>query len=327
MAELRYNPLLRDWTMVSAQRAKRPHMPKTDCPFCPGSGKVPEHYDVHLYHNDFPVLSPNPPVPDEVGGGLYKTKEAAGKCEVVLYSPDHHATLHDLSRNHMKKLVDLWSDSFANLEKDPNHEYVMIFENRGEEVGVTMPHPHGQIYAYPFTPLKVKTELDSCQAYYEEHGRNMFDDMITEEIRFGERVVLEDEYFIAYIPFFTDYPYGVFVASKQNKTAITEFTEQEKCALGEMLQNIVGGMDCLFNRLFPYMMVMHQRPTNGNTVDHYYRFHIEFYPPLRNEDKLKFNASSETGGWAAANPTKIEHTAKKLRDAVEKYRKKDDNYG
>jgi UDPglucose--hexose-1-phosphate uridylyltransferase len=323
MAELRYNPLLKDWTMVSSNRQKRPNMPKDFCPFCPGSGKVPEQYEVHLYHNDFPVLSSTPPEPDNVGGGVYKTKEAYGKCEVVLYSPDHYATIPDLSRNHMKKLVDLWEDTFKRLEEDPKHQYVMIFENRGEEVGVTMPHPHGQVYAYPFIPLKVKTELEACQEYYDENGRNLFDDMIHEEKQFGQRVILENEYFIAFIPFFTDYPYGVFVVNKNNKTAITEFTEEEKIALGDMIQDLVGGMDNIYDKLFPYMMVMHQRPSNLGSYQDIYRFHIEFYPPLRDKDKIKYNASSETGGWAAANPTKVEDNAQILRDAIKKYRKED----
>lgn len=321
MAELRFNPLLRDWTMVSAERQKRPNMPKSDCPFCPGSGKVPDDYDVYLYHNDFPVLMPDPPEPDRVAGGLYQTRKATGKCEVVLYSPDHHATIPDLSREHMGKLVDLWVDSYTKLAEDPNHEYVMIFENRGEEVGVTMPHPHGQIYAYPFIPLKVKTELDSCKMYYDKHGRNMFDDMIAEEKRFGERIILESDHFLAFIPFFTDYPYGVFIVSKTNQTDITEFKETQKQELGEMLQNIVGGMDCLFDRLFPYMMVMHQSPVNGKDVHDFYRFHIEFYPPLRDESKIKYNASSETGAWATANPRKVEETSVELREAVLKYKR------
>ncbi|GGE45435.1 galactose-1-phosphate uridylyltransferase [Pullulanibacillus camelliae] len=321
MAELRYNPLLRDWTMVASARQKRPNMPTSHCPFCPGSGKVPEHYDVHVYHNDFPVLSENPPEPDAVGGALYKTRPAKGKCEVILYSPDHYATIPDLSRAHMQKLVELWSHTFAQLERDPDHKYVMIFENRGEEVGVTMPHPHGQIYAYPFIPLKVKTELVSCQEYFQEHGRNMFADMIAEEQRFAQRIVLENDSFIAFIPFFTDYPYGTFVVSKANKTAITEFTEQEKRDLGEMLQQVVGGMDRIYDRLFPYMMVMHQRPSDGKHYEDFYRFHIEFYPPLRGKDRIKYNASSETGGWAAANPMKVEETAQVLRVKINEWRK------
>ncbi|MFC0187038.1 galactose-1-phosphate uridylyltransferase [Fictibacillus aquaticus] len=325
MAELRYNPLLKDWTMVAASRAKRPHMPKDFCPFCPESGKVPADYDVHLYTNDFPVLSPQPPEPDQVGGGLYKTKEAYGKCEVVLYSPGHHDTIPDLSRPHMKKLVDLWTESFAKLDADPNHEYVMTFENRGEEVGVTMPHPHGQIYAYPFIPLKVRTELDSCREYYADNGRNLFDDMVKEEKRFGERVIAETEHFIAFIPFFTDYPYGVFIVAKDKKTALTEFDELEKEELGMLIQDVVGGMDRIYDRPFPYMMTMHPRPSNNDEqYDEFYRFHIEFYPPLRAKDRLKFNSSSETGGWAAANPTKVEDNAAILRQCTEEYRAEKD---
>lgn len=321
MAELRYNPLLGDWTMVSAKRQNRPNLPSTGCPFCPGSGKVPDDYDVYLYDNDFPVLSQNPPEPDSVGGSLYETRQAVGKCEVVLYSPDHYAALQDLSRDHMKKLVDLWTDSYVRLASNPNHEYVMMFENRGEEVGATIHHPHGQIYAYPFIPLKVKTELKSCRDYFETHDRNMFDDMIAEEKKFGKRVIYENSHFIAFIPFFTDYPFGVFVVSKTDQTSISEFSPEQKDDLGEILQNIVGGMDHLYERPFPYMMAMHQSPANGKDVHDFYRFHIEFYPPLRSEDKIKFNASSETGGWAAANPRKVEETSEELRQAVEKYRR------
>lgn len=221
---------------------------------------------------------------------------------------------------HMKKLVHLWTDTYARLVAKPQHEYVMIFENRGEEVGVTMPHPHGQIYAYPFTPLKVQTELDSCKVYYQQHGRNLFDDMLAEELRFDGRIVSENESFLAFIPFFTDYPFGVFIVSKANKTDMTQFTEDEKQALGEMVQDVVGGMDRVYDRPFPYMMVMHQGPANDQDVRDIYRFHIEFYPPLRDRDKIKYNASSETGGWAAANPRKVEETAPVLREAVTAYR-------
>lgn len=309
--------------MVASSRQKRPNMPKTDCPFCPGSGKVPEDYEVHIYHNDFPVLSENPPEPDEVGGSLYKTRKSKGRCEVILYSPDHHATIPDLTRKHMHKLVNVWEKTYQALEQDPEHAYVMIFENRGEEVGVTMPHPHGQVYAYPFIPLKVKTELASCEEYFEEHQENMFDAMIAEEKRFGERVLLENDSFIAFIPFFTDYPFGAHIVAKRNKTAITEFTTEEKRDLGDIIQNVVGGMDKIYDRLFPYMMVMHQRPSDGKNYNDFYRFHVEFYPPLRGKDRIKYNASSETGGWAAANPMRVEETAQILKEKIEEFMKND----
>ena len=267
MTELRYNPLLGDWTMVATQRQNRPNMPKDGCPFCPGSGKVPEYYDVLKYDNDFPTLMPGPPEPDPVGSNLYKTKKAYGKCEVVLYSSDHTVTLPQLSVDHLEKLIDLWTERFVALSQYPNHQYVMIFENRGEECGVTMPHPHGQIYAYSWIPLKIRTELENCQTYYANQSTCLICDMNQAELDFQKRMIYENEHFLAYIPFFTDYPYGLFIVSKNHKTALSDFTREEKRSLAEMLKKMTGAMDILFDRLFPYMMVIHQRPVNGETVE------------------------------------------------------------
>ena len=322
MPELRYNPLLGDWTMVAANRQTRPHLPNGDCPFCPGSGKVPEHYDVHIYDNDFPALMPNPPEPADPGSGLYRSAPSYGKCEVVLYSPEHEATLPQLSVDHLEKLVDLWTERFVELGKSPKNEYVMIFENRGRECGVTMPHPHGQIYAYPHVPLKIRTELNNCRMHHAATGRCLLCDMNHEEQAFAQRVVHENEHFLAYLPFFTDYPYGLFIVSKSHKTALSDFTREEKRALAEMLKDMTGTMDTLFDKLFPYMMVLHQRPVNGENVEDFYHFHIEFYTPLRDKDRIKFYASSEMGAWAACNPSAVEDTAVHLRDAYKRYLQK-----
>jgi UDPglucose--hexose-1-phosphate uridylyltransferase len=323
MAELRYNPLLRDWTMVASNRQHRPHMPKDTCPFCPGSGRVPDHYDVYKYDNDFPVLTPDPPEPDPVQTSLYRTAKSYGKCEVILYSPDHTKTLPELSVDHIVKLVDLWAERFAELEKDPLHQYVLIFENRGEECGVTMPHPHGQIYAYSKMPLKIKQELESCRLHHQETGKCLLCQMNDEEKNFEQRVIVENDHFLAYLPFFTDYPYGVFIVSKQHKTAITDFTADEKRSLAAILRDTTGAMDQLFEKLFPYMMVMHQRPVNGENVEDYYHFHIEFYTPLREKDKIKYYASSEMGAWAATNPQSVEETAPRLREAYRRFLQKE----
>ncbi len=316
MSELRYNPLLRDWTMVASHRQKRPNMPKDDCPFCPGSGKVPDDYDVYKYDNDFPALSQNPPEPDPVATELYKVAPAYGKCEVILYSPEHHATLPQLPVSHLRKVVDLWTERFVELAKNPEHKYVLIFENRGPEVGVTMPHPHGQIYAFPYIPLKIRTELDSCQAHHKETGRCLMCDINHEEETFQERVLLETEHFVSYIPFFTDYPYGAFISSKSHRGSLDEFSDAEKDDLANILKQVTAGMDALFDREFPYMMVLHQNPVNGPDTSTYYHFHIEFYPPLRAKDKIKFLASAETGAWAPCNPMSVEDTAKALREAI-----------
>lgn len=169
MTELRWNPLLKDWTMVASHRQNRPEMPENWCPFCPGSGKVPEDYDVYKYDNDFPALCQEPPEPDEVGSEFYKTKPAYGKCEVILYSPKHDALLWELDLKHIRKLVDLWCDRYIDLSRDEKIKYIFPFENRGEEVGVSMPHPHGQIYGYSFIPLKLQVELNSCREYFNEN--------------------------------------------------------------------------------------------------------------------------------------------------------------
>ncbi|MCL6442193.1 MAG: galactose-1-phosphate uridylyltransferase [Alicyclobacillus sp.] len=320
MAELRYNPLLGDWTMVASHRQNRPNMPKDYCPFCPGSGKVPETYDVYEYDNDFPALSPSPPEPDDVATDLYRVAPAYGKCEVVLYSPEHHTTLPELPVEHIRKLVDLWTDRFVDLAKDPKHKYVFIFENRGPEVGVTMPHPHGQIYAYPYVPQKLRVELDNCQAHHAATGRCLLCDINREEASFKQRMLVETNHFVSYIPFFTDYPYGAFVTSKAHKASLPEFSDAEKDDLARILKLMTAGMDALFDRPFPYMMALHQSPVNGEDVSDYYHFHIEFYPPLRDRDKIKYLASSETGAWAPCNPTAVEQTAPRLRAAIEKKR-------
>ncbi|WP_142413275.1 galactose-1-phosphate uridylyltransferase [Hathewaya massiliensis] len=322
MAELRWNPLLKDWTMVASHRQNRPQMPKDWCPFCPGSGKVPEDFQVLKYDNDFPALSENPPEPDKVGSELYKTKKAYGKCEVILYSKEHNAVLSELSVEHIKKLVDLWSLRYEELSKDKEIKYILEFENRGEEVGVTMPHPHGQIYGYSVMPLKIQTELNSCREYYEENKECLICNMNREEISFKQRVVMENEDFIAYIPFFTDYPYGVFIVSKDHYSKITDFNDRVKTNFADILKKVSGTFDSLFNRRFPYMMCIHQAPVNSpeyGNYDEYYHFHVEFYPPLRSADKIKFNASSETGAWAACNPRAVEDTAEELREAYKRF--------
>lgn len=321
MQELRWNPLLGTWTIVAANRQNRPNMPKDWCPFCKGSGKVPHEYDVFLYHNDFPALSQNASEPSSENQELYKSMKAHGKCEVVLYSSNHHAKIYQLSPDHMLKLVELWAERTSALSTDKEIKYVFPFENRGAAVGVTMPHPHGQIYGYPFIPLKIKAELAQCRQYYEETGVNMFEEIISLEQAAGARIIFENDYFIAFIPYFTDYPYGVFIVAKNDRLLLTDFDVAEKRALGVAIQDVVGAFDALFDKEFPYMMCFHQAPVNTEeTYSTYYRFHIEFYPPWRNDEVIKYYASSETGAWAATNTRSVEESAEELRQAYKKYK-------
>lgn len=320
MAELRYNPLTKDWVMIASHRQNRPQMPKDWCPFCPGSGKVPESYDVYKYDNDFPALSETPPEPDGVATDLYRTAEAYGKCEVILYSPEHNAKLYELSDAHMRKLVELWVERFDAMRADERIKYVFIFENRGEEVGVTMPHPHGQIYGLPFIPKKLELELGACKERYETRGDCLICAMLRDELESGKRVVIENEDFVAFIPCFSEYPYGLYVIPRAHKNCITDFGGRERDNLGRIIKEIVGTYDALYDRVFPYMMCMHNAPVDGSDTSAYFHFHIEFFPPMRSREKIKFNASSETGAWAHCNPTAPEEKAEELREAYAKYR-------
>lgn len=328
-SQLRWNPLLGTWTMVAPNRQDRPidvgQVATAGCPFCPGSGKVPDDYTVLAYDNDYPALTqelgwtgdPALLLPEDATGP-YRTAPAHGKCEVILYSPEHESTLSTLSLDHVEKLVDLWAERSSALSQDPGVKYVFLFENRGAEVGVTLHHPHGQLYAYPFVPLKVRVELENCKDYHRKQGRCLLCDMNREERDSGERMIAENEDFLCYLPFFTDYPFGAFVVAKRHVTMVADLTPGERRSLAQMLKGLVGGFDRLFGRPFPYMMCVHQGPVNEPAfLDHpdYYHLHLEFYPPLRDAGKIKYYASSEMGAWAACNPLSVEETAVKLRQA------------
>ena len=318
MAELRWNPFKNDWVMVASARQNRPQMPKDWCPFCPGSGRVPDDYEVLKYDNDFPALFMDPPEPDDVGTDFFKVEKAYGKCEVILYSPDHMVTLPQLSVSHVKKLVDLWCERFAELSRFEKSKYVLIFENRGKVVGVTMPHPHGQIYAYPFLPKKLEVKLDSAKNYRAKTGRCLFCDWLKAEEKEEKRVIFENTHFSVIIPFFSEFAYGTQIIAKRHVQYIMDFNEAERLALAETIRNTVGMYDSLFDMPFPYMMCMYNAPVNMGSMGCFH-FHIEFFTPMRSKEKQQFLASSETGAWAHCNPTAPEEKADELRTAYQKY--------
>jgi UDPglucose--hexose-1-phosphate uridylyltransferase len=311
--------------MVAANRQNRPLMPKDWCPFCPGPGKnVPANFEVFLYPNDFPALSglDLPSITEPSSGHLYQTESAKGACEVILYSPEHDVQMHQLSNQHLCKLVDLWADRMAFYRSQDVVKYVFEFENSGPEVGVTMPHPHGQLYAYPFVPLKLEVELTNCRAYYKENGRNLLEDMVQEELTDGRRLIFETTHFAVFLPHFTDYPYGIFIVPKIEILWIDELDAAQRSEFGRVLRDISGMFDALFDRPFPYMMCFHQGAVNSQEwIDQrdYFRFHVEFYPPLRAANAIKYYASSEMGAWAAANTRAVEETAIELKTALKKF--------
>lgn len=323
MAELRYHPLIDDWVIIASHRQARPAMPKDWCPFCPGSGRVPdEGYTVLRYPNDFPALSQTPPPEDDVATSFFKTRPAYGRCEVILYSPEHEKTVSELSDENMEALARVWRETFVDFKKDKQIKYVMIFENRGEAVGVTMPHPHGQVYGYSVLPKKLELELKSASEHFKQNYTCLYCRLLDAEKRAEKRVIFENEHFAVVLPFFTEYPYGVYVFSKRHVPSIDEMTDEELRTLGITVRDVSGMYDTLFDMTFPYMMCLHNAPVNMGNMSDVWHFHIEFFTPMRSREQLKYNASSETGAWAHCNPTCPEEKAQDLRDAYQRYKQR-----
>jgi UDPglucose--hexose-1-phosphate uridylyltransferase len=302
--------------MVSSERQNRPLTPVDHCPFCPGSPRVPAAYDVMSYTNDWPMLAPVPPPIEPLSSSLYKNSSSIGKCEVILYSSDHNKTLGDLSPADISRLIDLWIIKYREIGAMEGVDYVFIFENKGKEIGATITHPHGQIYGFPFIPKKIELELAACREFYEKEHKNLYREMLREELRTGSRIVDENESFVTFVPYFAEYPYQVYIIPREHRLSIDELSDTEKRLLGSALTRIVTIYDHVFTRDFPYMMVFDQKPADGGDYS-YYQFHIEFFPPLRNEKTQKFNASSETGAWVHGNPSSPEEKARELRTIKE----------
>ncbi len=318
MAELRWDPFSQDWVMIASHRQERPQMPKDWCPFCPGSGKVPDHYTVLRYDNDFPALLTDPPRPDDVADSFFRTEPAYGKCEVILYTPEHTRSLAELSLPNIAELIALWRERYEALSADPKIRHVFIFENRGEVVGVTMPHPHGQIYAYPFVPKKIDQEARSQDEYRAQTGDCLHCVNLEHEIAFGKRVIFRNGSFTIFLPFYTAYPYGIQIVPNRHFASISDMTPDESADFALSLKLAAGTLDSLFDMPFPYMMCFHTPPVNtGRPAD--WHFHVEFYPPMRSESKQKYNASSETGAGAHCNTTLPEEKARELQEACRRF--------
>ncbi|MEJ6950977.1 galactose-1-phosphate uridylyltransferase [Natronospora cellulosivora (SeqCode)] len=319
MSELRWDPINREWVITATHRQNRTFKPPKDfCPLCPTKEggfptEVPDDYDLVVFENKFPSLRVNPGMPGIEGSDLYPVDKAEGICEVVLFTSEHGGTMSKEPLSRFHKLIKVWRDRYKELGSKDFIDYVFIFENKGEEVGVTLEHPHGQIYAYPFIPPKVKKELDSSKDHFDKNAECLFCNVINEEREDGSRVVVSNDSFTAIVPFFARYTYEVHIYANSHLPSFNDFTEKEEKDLAEILKTMIMKYDNLFDFTFPYIMSIHQQPTDGSAED-YSHFHIEFYPPYRTETKLKYLAGSEAGAGAYINNALAEDKAEELRN-------------
>ena len=320
MSELRWHPILSEWVITATHRQDRTFFPPTDynplAPSKPGGfpTEIPtSEYEIVVFENKFPSLQASPPDPALLGTFLTPVRPAQGVCEVVCYSSDSATELAQLPEWKVRQLIEVWADRFDDLSNRDYIDYVFIFENKGREIGVTLHHPHGQIYAYPFIPPLVSRRIASAKGHFVKTGGDLIGDVIAEELEVGTRVIAQNTHFVAAVPFFARFPYEVQVYPRARRSAISDFTSDERDALAEILKVVMEKYNNLWDRSMPYIMMLHQRPCDDQDYS-YFRFHVEFTPPYRTPDKLKYLAGSEAGAGAYINDTLAEVKAEELRN-------------
>lgn len=302
-SEFRLDPLTREWVAIVGGRQNRPNLPATGCPFCVGGLEAPEPYVVRAFENRWPPLRPGEPIDPEgaaaSASGLTRLP-ARGAAEVVLYTPDHDAAFYDLGVERARRVVDLWAERTADLLARPEIAYVLVFENRGAEVGATIAHPHGQIYAFPFVPPVPAREA----AVAAEHGCPLCA-ALELELEDGARLVLDADGWVAYVPFASAWPYGLLVVPREHMPGLPELDDAGRDGLAAALVDVLARYDRLFGRPFPYMLWIH----------HGVHVHVHLAPPRRAPETLRYVAAGEVGSGTYSNPVVPEDAAAALRDA------------
>lgn len=320
MLQVRYDPIKNKKVAIATKRQDRTfHPPKDYCPMCPTKNskvltEIPQNsYDIVVFENKFPTFSRNAEKLNINKYFPYKINNSLGICEVVCYTQEHNKFLEDQPIEKIENLIRVWSDRYYYLGKKQFIKYVLIFENKGKEIGVTLSHPHGQIYAFSYIPPIVKEELKSSKKYFNKNKQCLHCKIIEEEIKSKVRMVIKNEGFIAFVPFYANWPYEVHIYPLRHIGSLCEMENNEILLLAKMLKDLINSYNMLFNFRMPYVMVIHQNPSDTKDYE-YYHFHFEFYPPYRTRNKLKYLAGCELGAGTFINDTLPEEKAAELRN-------------
>ena len=313
---LRWHPLRGEWVAYAGHRQHRTFLPPAEYnPLAPSrNGEHPTEvpagpWEIAVFENLFPTLAltahgpPALPVP---------TAPARGVCEVVVFTQDANARLGTLSLCHLHLLIDVWADRYEELGRHPDIHYVFPFENRGVEVGVTLHHPHGQIYAYPFVPPVPARELEQQRAHYERHGRGLIEDFVAREVADGVRMIYNGPHVAAFMPICARYSYEVWIAPHRPATSFAALTPDERRDFARALKTVLLKYDGLWNMPFPYILAFHQAPTDGRPHPEAH-LHAELYPAYRMPGRLKYLAGSEIGAGVFTADTMPEEKVKELQ--------------
>lgn len=329
----RYNSLTGEWVLVSPHRTKRPWQGKNEataknkkpsydpsCYLCPGNSRAggetnPDYEGVFSFTNDYSALLMDTPE-ETFEEGLLKAKTEQGICKVICYSPDHSLTLPQMELGAIEKVVGLWQKEYAELGKQEAINHVQIFENKGAIMGCSNPHPHGQIWSQSSIPEVVLKKQKQQKEYWEKNQRSLVQDYLKQELEAKERILLENDHFVALVPFWAVWPYEAMIIPRKHHQDISTLSEAEKKAYAEILKGLTIRFDNLFETSFPYSAGIHQKPTDGKAHPEWH-FHMLFYPPLlRSATVKKFMVGYEM----FANPQRditAEQAAATLRDLSE----------
>ncbi len=328
--EERWHPLREEWVIVAAHRQARPWSGETlgaaaegkpaydpTCYLCPGNARSsgehnPSYTGTYVFDNDHPGMGMSAPSELETPPPPYRNRPADGYARVMCYNPRHDLTLAEMQQEQIAEVVRVWQRETRDLGNRPNVRHVLTFENKGEVVGVSNPHPHGQIYATNFVFKTIETELGASERHCSETGRKLMDDIIAAEQADGRRILYEDEHTIVFLPYFARYAYETYVAPKRTVPHIYDLSDIEVLSLARALKQLTVRFDNLWKMSFPYVMPLHQAPTDGGDY-RAFGFFIAFHPPLRFPNTLKYLAGPEIGGGNFLADTQPEAKAAELR--------------
>jgi UDPglucose--hexose-1-phosphate uridylyltransferase len=329
LSELRHDPVLDEWVVVAAHRQGRTYHPPADaCPLCPSRdgrlSEIPESdYEVVVFENRFPSLAAHPHPGQVTAPTPHVIRPAAGRCEVVCFTPDHDASFADLSPRQVGTVLEAWTDRTAELSELPGVEQVFCFENRGAEIGVTLEHPHGQIYAYPFVTPRTERMIATAVAHRGRTGRNLFEDQLAAERGSGERIVVAGEHWTAFVPFAAHWPYEVHLYPHRRVGALPALDDAERDEFTHLYLDLLRRFDLLFTpekpanavNKTPYIAAWHQAPVRrGLDGADELALHMELFTIRRTVGKLKFLAGSESGMDVFINDVAPEDAARRLRE-------------
>jgi UDPglucose--hexose-1-phosphate uridylyltransferase len=330
--EERWHPLRREWVIVAAHRQNRPWSGGTvqkrsddtpqyvsDCYLCPKNLRVsgqrnPPYEDVFVFDNDHPAVSLDAPAEVEPAPGFYRARPARGIARVVCYTPRHDSSLAELSLAELSTLLGEWQRQYVDLGGRAGIAHVLVFENRGQVVGVSNPHPHCQIYATNFVYPTTQSEVDASREHLRDTGRILFQDIIAAELEDGRRIISQNDGALAFVPYFARYAYETYVAPRRTYRSLADLSPGDLESFAHVLRDVLVRFDNLWQMPFPYVMSLHQAPTDGEDYSSFH-FHIEFQPPLRKPDLLKYLAGPEVGGGGFLSDTSPEQKAAELRAA------------